>query len=277
MTAVSGHQYSVGFRQARAYALDSRGIIDPSGTALPATAYNGLQFPSVKNFDLTIPDIRRIVHVGDDHVNAQDVLPRIEASSGAIKVGRNDHDLYALLTGTKVATVDEKTGIGYATDEQGNEIDIALMAWQQSLDASTKVRHYRSYMFATTRVIAVPGGMSDAPAEFTFSLIPQTCARTLWGIPLSTATNGYLEAEFQEYMTVGYPHVAAWRCDGTETTFNFHASYQANSVTKVTAVLVAAAGTYAAASPGVITTAHIIPTTKPSNGDVLIAFYEYTP
>lgn len=275
MANTSGKQYSVGLRSGRVYELDARGIIAASST----TVYEGIQLPSVKALELTIPDIRRIAHVGDDRINAQDTLPRIEPSSGVLRVGRNDHDIYALITGTKAFVTGEASGIGYATDKQGTEIDLAMLTFQQSLDAVAKTRRYRSYMFPVIRAVPVPGGMDENPAEYTFNLVPQVATKTMWGLPYDESDRGFLESEFEEYMTESYPHVVAWKGDNNVTKFTFHADRPAVSTDKIHGVwIVDALGTYSVVDATVsLAVDGVTPTAKPDTGDIVLCFYEYVP
>jgi hypothetical protein len=278
MTAVSGHQYSVGFRQARAYALNANGLIYQA-VHDEAAPYEGIQIPSVKALELTIPDIRRIVHIGDDSIRAEDTLPRIEPTTGSLRVGRNDHDLYALITGTKARTVGEASTIGYATDQQGSEIDLAILGFQQSLDAAAKTRRYRAYMFPIIRAIPVPGTMDENPAEFTFNLTPQISSKAIWGQAFTVALDGFTEAEFQEGMYTDFPHIVAWQGDNTATKFSFHADRQAASTAKIHGVWVGASGATSLTVDATVTKATdgVTPTTKPASGDIVVCMYEYVP
>ena len=275
MAATSGKQYAVGFRQARFYELDERGLIK----AVDENVYEGLQVPSVRALEMTIPDVRRIAHIGDDRIAAQDILPRIEPSSGVLRVGRNDYDIYALITGTISRTVGEMKKIGYATDKQGTEVDVGLLAFQQSLDAVAKTRRYRGYMFSSVRAIEAPGSMDENPAEYTFALQPQVSTMSLWGEPYVELTDGYLESEFDEVMTVGYPHVVAWLGDGIVTKFTFATARPASATAKIHGVWVAAAAAdYATIDATVVLAVDgVTPTVMPAAGDLVICVYEYTP
>lgn len=275
MATTSGKQYSVGLRHARLYALDERGIIAATST----TVYEGVQIPAAKALELTIPDVRRISHTGDDRILAQDILPRIEASSGVLRVGRNDHDVFALVTGTEARVIGELSKIGYATDQQGNEPDIGLLTFQQAIDAVARTRRYRGYAFASVRAMPVPGSMNENPVEFTFNLVPQVSTKALWGEQYTIADDGYTEAEFDELATVGYPHIVAWQGNGVATTFNFHADRPAMSVDKIAGVWTATtSASYATLdATATVTVTGVTPTTLPADGTIIICVYEYEP
>jgi hypothetical protein len=277
MAATSGKQHGVGIRQARLYALDERGIIDPG--AASATAYEGVQIQTVKALEMTIPDVRRITHVGDDRIAAQDVLPRIEPSSGVLRVGAIDHEVHALLTGTKRRLVNGVSKVGHATDKQGSEVDIALLTFQQSLDRVARTRRYHAYAFAITRLIPVPGTMDENPMETVYNMLPQVSNKAIWGEQYTEADDGYLESEFDDWMTVGYPHIVAWKGDGIITEFNLPADKPASSVDKVAGVwIVDAAGSYGVEdATATIAVDSITPTAMPAEDDIVICVYEYTP
>lgn len=275
MAVTSGKQYAVGFRQSRIYELDSRGLLAASST----TVYEGTQVAPVKALELTIPDVRRIAHVGDDRIAAQDILPRIEPSSGVLRVTRNDHDLYAILTGTKAREVGEMSKIGYGTDKQGTEVDIAMLSFQQSLDATSRARRYHAYSFAMIRAVPVPGSMDENAAEYTFNLLPQISDKAIWGEQYTEADDGYLESEFDDWMTETYPHVVAWLGDNAQTKFTFHTDRPATSTTKIHGVwLAAAAASYATEdATATLEVDGVTPTSTPASGDLVLCVYEYTP
>jgi len=275
MAVTTGKQYAVGFRSARVYALDSRGLID----AVDHLPYEGIQVPSVKALEMTIPDVRRIVHVGDDRINAQDTLPRIEASSGVMRVGRNDYDLYAMITGTKVRTVGEMAKIGYATDKQGAEADIGMLAFQQSLDSAARTRRYHAYAFAILKAILAPGSMDENPAEYSYSLVPNTSTKSLWGEQYTELADGYIESEFDDWMTVSYPHIVAWVQDGVVAKFLFHADRPATSVDKIHGVWIATTAQNYTTEDATATLAldGVTPTALPAAGTLIVCAYEYAP
>ncbi len=275
MAATTGKQYSVGMRHARVYPLDAIGRIVAPGT----TVYEGLQVTATKAFDMTVPDARRIVHVGDDHIKAQDVLPRIEASSATLRVARNDHDVYAVLTGTKAFVAGEAAGIGYGTDKQGSEPDVAFLLYQQSLDAVAKTRRYRSNILPVSRAIVNPASMNENAVEYQFSLLPQIVTKHLWGIAFTTNVEGFTEAELVEFMTEDIPHVVAFKGDGTALEFSFHASRPAVSTSKIHQVTTTTAAGVTTDVTSTITKAVDKITfaggQAPAATDIVTVFYEY--
>jgi hypothetical protein len=273
MGAPSGNTYPVGFRHARVYALDSNGV--PAATA--TTPYEGLEIAAPKAYEFTIPDARRIAHTGGDRVNAQDVLPRLEVSSATLRAGRNDHDVYAVLTNTKKATIGESVFIGYGTDQQGAEPTVALLCYQQAKEVGTGVRTYRAFHVPSTQAIINPASMNENAPEFVFSLLPSAVDHYIDGTAFAVATEGYAEAEVQESITFGRPHICAWKGDNTVTEFDFPADKPATAVGKVHRVTsIATDGTVTnITATATITTTKITPLTKPAAGEIIVAWYEY--
>lgn len=229
MAATSGKQFAVGMRYINVYALNADGF--PAATS--TTVYDGVKAEGAKAFELSIPDVRRIAHTGDDRILAQDILPRTEVSSGSITVGRHDYDVHEVLTGTKSATIGEAKIIGYGTSKQGSEPDVAILMYQQSLDATSKTRRYRSYILPATRAIVTPASLNENAPTFTYSLIPQIAEQYPWGISFTDAVEGYTSAEITEAMTEGEPHICAWKADGTATEFLFSTDMQATATGKI--------------------------------------------
>lgn len=273
MTATTGEQYAVGMRHARVYALDQT-LAVPLATS--TTVYEGLPVVGAKAFELTIPDPRQIAHVGDDRVLAQDMLPRQEVSSGVLRAARNDHDVYALLSGTTAFTQGEAAGIGYGTSKQGYEPTIGALFYQQSLDAASKVRRYRAYLIPSTRAILRPNSMNENAAEFEYNLLPSPVTKHIWGPDFAAGTEGFTEAEMLEFMTEDIPHLVAWLADGAEVEFLFDTARQATAVTKIHAVYsIASDGTATDESGETLAVTGITFGVAPTDGDFIVCFYEY--
>lgn len=274
MTATSGKQYAVGMRHARVYALNSFGV--PSATQA-STPYEGLQLTAAKAFELTIPDARRIAHTGDDSIQAQDVLPRLEPTSGVLRTGRNDHDVYAVLTGTNAFTIGEATGIGYGTSKQGSEPTVGVLMYQQSKDATSKVRRWRTYIMPATQTIINPASMNENVPEFEFNLIPDIAEQHMWGKAFAEGTEGFTTSEIVEFMNEGLPHIASWAGNGSATNFGFNASRQASAAAKVHAVTTCATDGTITDVTGTVTksTTGVVFAVAPGSGVIVTAFYEY--
>lgn len=266
MAAPSGKQYGAGFRHLRVYGLNASGLIDATST----TVYEGLQVVGARAFEFTIPDIRRIAHTGDDRLLAQTFLPRIEASNAVIRVARNDHDIYALISGTLSRTLGEAKTIGYGTSQQGEEPNLGLLMYQLTQDAVSKVNRYMAYIFPSARGIINPAALGENANEFQFNIVPNIVTSHLWGPAFTLADDGFTTAEMIESQTVDVPLVAAWKGDGVATKFLFGATHQATSTVKIHAVTVNGVidATATKATDGVT------PTTMPVSGDIVACFYE---
>lgn len=273
MSAPLGKNYPVGLRHVRVYELNSNGVPNASGTAV----YEGYQITGAKAYELSIPDARRIAHIGDDRVLAQDILPRQEVSTGTLRAGRNDYDVYAVLTDTKQATIGESSIIGYGTDKQGDEPALAMLCYQQAKEAGTGTRTYRAYMLPSTKAIINPASMNEKETEYTFSLLPSAANHHIWGIQFTTAKEGFTEAEIVESSTFDFPHVAAWKSDGTAVSYLFHADRPAASSSKIHAVATITSGGVVADVTSTVTLAagSITFGVAPAADTVICAFYEY--
>lgn len=221
MTATTGKQFSVGLRYLTAFALNANGR--PAATSA-SSPYAGIQAAGAKTFNLTPPDPRQIAHSGDDRLLARDVLPPLEGATAEVMVAKNDYTLFSLLTGTLVQTIGEATALLWSTDQQGFEPVVGLMAYQQSLDASVGgvdggARRWRTIWIPKGKAIPKPSGMSEAAAEFPFSVTPYIVTAHLWGQAFSLVNNGATEAQFAEMMMTGKPWLDSWLGDNTTTVF----------------------------------------------------------
>lgn len=271
MAAPTGTLYGVGAKHARVYDLDANGVPDATSATVP---YEGVQIPGLKAFEMTIPDARRIAHVGDDAVQAQDILPRTEVSSGVIRFAGDNHAAYATFTGTKVAAIGDASVIGYATDLQGYEPAIALLVYQQAKSGTTRV--WRNYLVPNCQAIFNPNSMNENPAEFEASLIPSAATSHIWGLALADGVEGYTRAEIMESVTTDVPHIAAWLANNSATEFPFHASRQSTKVHVVCTITTAGVVTDVTGA-GVTTlgTDKITITGPLAAGVKVVAFYSY--
>ncbi len=230
MTQATGKQYPVGLRYGAAFALNSAGYPNASS---PTTPYEGVQFTSADTLDLTIPDMRTVVHPGDDRVAAVDYLPTLDAVTGTLTVSLYDLDLIALLTGALVNDIGEMDSVSWFTDEQGAEPSVGLFFYQQSLNNTVKARNWRSIIVPSARCIPRPVGMTATQTSMPYMIAVNPVSNQLWGTALTSNANGVLEHGFVEFHSEYKPWLANWLANGTATVFSFSASHQAYSTAKV--------------------------------------------
>jgi hypothetical protein len=269
MTTVSGEMYAVGARRAVIFELNANGY--PDAPAPAHTAYEGIEVLGVKNFELNIPAVRKITHVGNDRVLAYDFLPAIEGSGGTLAVAGRDLGLDAMIAGVKEVTVGEAKFITQMTDQQGSEPDVALFICQQAKDASSRSRRYRFQVVPKCVISATPPGMNENPAETKYDIAISPTTKHLWGLEFTIATDGCLEAGVVEGMSEGRPNIVAWLGDNVETEFNFPTAKPASSVDKIHALYVD--GILDATATHTVSA--ITPSTKPTAGQLLVCLYEY--
>ncbi len=211
----SGKQFSVGLKRAIIYQLDSSGYPASVGTS----PYEGLEVIGPKAFTLTVPEARKISHVGNDRVLAIDYLPPVEGVSGELRVGSNDMVAKALVANVFTFAVGDATLMPWGTDQQGFEVDVALLLFQQSLDAQTKSRRWKFYVVPKARVLPAPASMDENPAEDRYTVAPNPTSVHLWGTALSALEEGATEMAFAEGMAERRPNIVAFKADGLEDTF----------------------------------------------------------
>lgn len=264
MSAVSGKLLPVGMRHATIFELNTSG----SPAATNTTAYEGLTMVGARSFDLTIPDARKITHVGDDRPLAVDFLPPTEAVSGELRAARNDYDVYAMLTGTEVLTVGEAKAIGIGTSAQGFEPQVGLLLYQQALD-DAGARHWRSFLIPKATIYPHPNGMNDNPSENRFIISPAVVTSHLWEKAFASTTDGFSDAQVLEFMTKYKPKIVAFLAATASTTFTLPSSYPAADTAKV-AIWVDGV----AATGWTVATNQVATGTAPGNNKRVVVFYE---
>jgi hypothetical protein len=230
MTQATGKQYPIGLRYGAAFTLTSAGL--PNATS-PTTPYEGVQFKSADTLDLTVPDMRTIVHPGDDRVAAVDYLPTLDAVTGTLTVSLYDLDLVALLTNTKVQDMGETDSVSWFTDKQGSEPSVGLFLYQQSLNDTVKARNWRSIWIPSCRCVPKPVGMTATQTSMPFMIAVNPVSAQLWGTTLTEALNGATEQGFLELHSEYKPWLANWLGNGTATVFTFSLAHQAYSTPKI--------------------------------------------
>lgn len=265
MTTPSGNQLAVGARKGYVFPLNSAGLPAASSTA----CYEGLEIVGLKAADLQIPDPRVIQHGGNDRLLATDFLPSMEAITGEIRTASLSQDMNAALSNVSKFSVGEVSFIPWGTDQQGSEIDVAFLVFQQSLDTTSKVRRWRNIIAPRVRAIPILSGMSEQPNEQRMRVVASPTNTHLWGTALEEATEGALEMTFAEGMSEYKPKIVAWKADGTEDNFLFPTAYQAQATAKIKVWDNGTVVTPTLATSGV--TFAVAPTT----GHIVVALYEY--
>ncbi len=277
MAAPSGKNLSVGMRHAQIFALNADGLPDAQDSSVydlgypELPGYAGVQLVGAKAFDVTLPETRKIAHTGDDRVLQVDQLPSLDGATAELRTARSDYDVYALLTDTNEITVGEAKIIGMATDKQGNEPQVGMLLFQQSLEADTGKRTWRSFIIPKALVFPRPGGMSDSPTEHAFSVQPQVVSKHLWGTAFAVLTEGYTTAQVLEMQTFNKPRIVSFKADGTEDEFLFETAYPAVDVDTVTVWV----GGVVQTSGIVVATTGITFTSAPADDALIVVLYEY--
>lgn len=223
MPVASGIQYGSGFRFGAVYEIDqTTGRLKGTSSSVP---YMGSRFVGAKAWNLSIPKQRRIFHIDADRVGAADFLPPTETASAAIAVSADNMVLDSILTGNKQVTMGEATTIASLTSNQGFEPLIALLLWQQSLDSSTRLRTWRSYLIPRAKAIPMESGFGDKEIDGNYDIMMTPSSLNIFGASLSNSIDGATDAQLFRAMTQGRPALAAWLGDGYTTEFTYPSGY----------------------------------------------------
>lgn len=255
--------------------MTSAGLPSASSTS----AYEGVQVVGARAFNVTDPGPRRISHYGDDHVLDVDSLPPTEGLSAEVRTARVDYAADAIFTGIATGTVGEALERSFGHDKEGEEAQVGLLMYQQSLDGSATAnkgeRRYSASIFSKALVRRRPRNMGESTEETVYDVTPQIVTQRLWGDALEAATDGYAQAQMFEYMTEDKPHVVAWQQDGgaVTTEFLFPTDKPAAAVGKVHVVTVN--GTVDTPTTTLTTALQWNTTDKPAADAIITCFYEY--
>lgn len=267
-----------GFQRARVYALNTYGR--PAGTGL--TAYTGREIYAPKVYTLTLPEPRRIPHVGNDRLLKVQQLPSLEVASGEITVGAEDLDLIALLSGTTVLTVADMKTLPHLSDKQGKEPNVGMILSQAAIAQSGGQRiHW--HMISQTTAIPRLSGMSENAGETIYSIAPNPSQYYLWGMPLAvediygvvTTATGATEAGVFSGFSEKEPVIAAFVANGSEDEFPFKTTELAANASDL-AVFLADEDEVELVDPSdyTATVNGITFDAPPSSGDEVIVLYQ---
>jgi hypothetical protein len=280
MAAPNAIYTPIGARNCRIYALDTAtGIIAPGVAS--QTAYDGIWASGLKGLELNTPEPQQIYHTGDDGVFAVDSLPATEAITGTLTTGKINLTLHTSLTGDKVITADEKKWRLMGSNNQGNEVVVAMLVYQQAVDTTPGSATYGARRWSwmlLPKALLIPLEAPFGGTEFvqSYSIRPQFVNSYPWGEVFTVADEGATRAQGIRGVSEYKPILNAWTGDNTLTEFNFSTGYPAAAATKCsTYIWVKSTGIGAIDSSATETTTKTTPSAKPAAGDVVIEFYEH--
>jgi hypothetical protein len=270
MADVVAQGFPVGLRHVRFYALNANSYPNATST----TVYEGTQIVGGQSFAVTNPNYQEISHRGDDRILAVDFLPPTEKATAELRVAREDLANLASFTGVTARDLGEARVLPFATNKQGSEPDVGLLAFQQQVD-SAGARTWRSFQMPIVRIAPQPKGMDENPSEHLYQISAQVVNKYLWGEALSNANDGALEMQYAIQHTVSKPHVVAWLGDNIAVDFLFHADRQAVSTAKIHGVWVDGVKKVGGGTDYTEGTDDITFGVAPTSGALITCFYEY--
>lgn len=268
MAATNGILWGVEMYRAVIFPLNTDGTLQATGP----TVYEGLEIRGPRVFELTPAEPRLIVNPGAGRVQDTIYLPPNEANRAELRVGYNDQNVNAALSGAKVITVGESTMVARGTDKQGSEPDVAMFVTQMAKD-SNKLSRWHSYIIPRARAIPMDSPMNESALEIRYMITMNPATAHLWGHTLTITDEGVTEAAYMDVMTEGKLNIVAWLADGVEDEFLFPVNKPAIDVGKI-ALFDYATGTEVSAGITKATTG-ITYAVAPAADVLLVAKYEY--
>lgn len=275
MAAPSGDKFSgVGLRHVQILAIAADGY--PAVTT--TTVYAGETISGAKALTINDPEPRRITHVGDDYVFALDSLPPSEAMTAELRVGKRNDDVDAIIGDENQVTIGEAKFFGLGTDKRGDENQVIMLAYRQSLDTDPDSAEYGSrrwdfYLMPKAILVHREGSFDENPEERPYTVTPQFVNAYPWGVSFNSSTEGFTRAQVLRGVSQYKPRLVAFNGDNSETTFAFEPAYPAAATGKI---VVWVDGTLQENTTDVtpLTTA-IVFTTAPGANANIVAFYEH--
>jgi hypothetical protein len=272
MTAPAGKQFGIGFRDLHLFELNAN--LYPQGTSDSAgdtAGYEGLQYASARGLTINYPKPRTIVQPGDDRVEALQVLPpNSEAMTAELHVGMSDQDVIALLMGTKDVTMGTSKYTPLATDKQGLEPYVGILAWRQANDWPLGNQSYEWYIFPYARAIHMPASFAETPQDVIFNIVPNFATQHLWGSAMADSVDGTTSAQAIQGVSKGRPKIVSWLGNGSSTVFPLPADFPAYDVSSIKCFRNGDDTTPDSMDVNHVTLASVL-----DSGETLVVWYEY--
>jgi hypothetical protein len=211
MTAPGTERRGVGFRKVTLFALDGNGDVLPTGT----TAYEGLEIVGAKALTLDEPEPRVITHTGDDRVLDVDSLPPSEAMTGELQISGVDDDFDDLVTDRISVTVGNLRVMGMGTNVDGNENQVGVLAYRQTLDGDG-ARKWDARIIPKCLLIPRPSGFDETPEVHRYAVRPQMSGKHIWGTSFASGTEGFTRAQVLRMVSNYQPKLVGFVASGGE-------------------------------------------------------------
>lgn len=196
--------------------------------------------------------------------------PPSTAMDAEVHVGMSNLDIIAALSGIAVDdTVGTSNFISLATDQQGLEPFVGILAYSQSLDWPLGNRTWQWYFFPYSRAIYAPSSLAETPQDIIFRVAPQFTNLLPWGLTLTKAANGTLTHQGMQGVSMGRPHLACWLAGASTTVYAFDTAHPAYSASSIAVFVNGVQKT-----PSVSAVTGFTLAVAPEIGDIVCAWYE---
>lgn len=229
-----------GLQNGVVYELNAMGR--PKGTG--ATAYVGTEVYATKAYAPSLPQPRKVPHVGNDRLLKTQIFPGQEPASAELSVGAEDLDLVAMLGGTIIKTVAGMKMLPHLHDLQGKETKVGLILYQAALSRQTSASGYHFHFISSSKMVVRLNGAGTEPIDFVYDLTINPSENYLWGASLAPLANiydplsgvaetGVFEAGVFSGFSEYEPRIAAFIAGASQEIYDFPLSMPAFDATKI--------------------------------------------
>jgi len=235
--------------------------------------YEGIEFEAPTSFELNFGAPRQIPVVAQGQVQTTFLLPSIDPKSAVIRTAYDKLTLHALLANTSVDTVGASKWLGMDTDKAGQEKMVGLHLSQLQTHDQSGNSVWRNNVINRARISPNWPGYTDTAMIKEYSLSLSRSQKRLWGETYIAGTHGHTEAVGDNGLSEYKFCIGVWMGNGFDTDFFLPVDKPSRSAGSCK-VWNFTAG---AAEPGAWNGARTIfvPTTPPSDGEVLVPAYEF--
>jgi hypothetical protein len=258
------------------------GLVNAAGIAigdgLPAEgASAGLQhYMGALSVGGTVPEPNRLNVIGASgaakhtYQRASDENPTVDFSAMIF-----DMKIRAMYLGSKVQTIGDMQMAVAATDQDGLEPQVCIVASQKAIQAEAGTEIWQHEIWPLAKLTGGPFQMqSGQNAEYAYSGTANQAAKTPWGVPLSVVNNGVSRAATFIINSANMISLDTYVCDnGDPEEFTLQYTPAGDETTNKVLLFDAVAGT--PISPGDVDVGtKVVQFPQDTAGKLVVALYE---
>lgn len=215
----------------------------PTGVIAKGTGRGTGRYIAIKNAGVTNPD-PRVTNVTGDNGRFLHAYMFNPAELGPLDLafGAFDQNAYAAVSRTKLNQVADASGTGHGTNAPVPGASAGLLITVDTQDADITnfgQARFGNYFYPQVPIVFRGETAQEvAAADFNYRGLPAQSTREAWGVPFTTAVNGFTRAKYRKFASRYPMTLHAYHVTATPATVTF--TLDASPVTDQTGTMITA-------------------------------------